>query len=95
MSDEHRPPQPRGPADELAERRKAPVKAQQGHYELHWHPTLADLVVIWWHPAAGIPSATNMTLGVERVPLMAKAMATWMRREGQDSQGGGQDGASR
>ena len=35
-------------------------------------------MVIWWVPAAGPPSATNMTLGVERVPLLAEALDAYL-----------------
>jgi len=49
-----------------------------GHYEVRDHPSLGGLVVIWWVPAAGPPSATNMTLGVERVPLLAEALARYL-----------------
>jgi hypothetical protein len=48
-----------------------------GHYELRDHPTLEGLVVIWWCPEVGPPDPTNMTLGAERIPLLAEACAEW------------------
>lgn len=48
-----------------------------GRYEIREHPTLDGLVVIWWLPETGPPSPTNITLGAERVPLMAEALAEW------------------
>lgn len=49
----------------------------RGSYEVRPHPTLKGLVVIWWLPAAGAPSPTNMTLGAEAVPLLAAALADY------------------
>jgi hypothetical protein len=48
-----------------------------GHYELRDHPTLDGLVVIWWCPVTGQASPSNMTLGKERIPLLAEACADW------------------
>jgi hypothetical protein len=52
----------------------------QGRYEVREHPTLDGLVVIWWLPATGTPSPTNMTLGQDRLPLMAEALADYELR---------------
>jgi len=48
-----------------------------GRYELRPHPSLDGLVVIWWLPTVGPPGPTNITLGVERVPLLAEALAEY------------------
>lgn len=50
-----------------------------GRYEVRDHPSLHGLVVIWWLPEDGPPSATNMTLGAERVPLLAEALDAYLR----------------
>jgi hypothetical protein len=54
-----------------------PSPEARGRYELRPHPSLKDLVVIWWLPASGPPSPTNMTLGPSAVPLLAAALADW------------------
>jgi hypothetical protein len=48
-----------------------------GHYELRAHPKLRGIVNIWWCPAGGPPAQTNMSIGAERVPLLAEALADW------------------
>jgi hypothetical protein len=48
-----------------------------GHYEVRPHPSLKDLVVIWWCPVDGITTPTNITLGVQRVPMLAEALADY------------------
>jgi len=54
-----------------------PSPEARGRYEVRDHPTLKDLVVIWWLPASGAPTPTNMTLGPSAVPLLAAALADW------------------
>jgi hypothetical protein len=54
-----------------------PSPEARGRYEVRDHPTLKDLVVIWWLPASGAPSPTNITLGPSAVPLLAAALADW------------------
>jgi hypothetical protein len=46
-------------------------------YELRDHPSLGGLVVVWWCPQDGTPQRTNITLGGDRVPLLAAALADW------------------
>ena len=48
-----------------------------GRYELRDHPSLGGLVDIWWCPVDGPAAQTNMTLGAERVSLLAEALAEW------------------
>jgi hypothetical protein len=52
----------------------------EGHYEVRDHASVTGLVVIWWKPSDGPPSPTNMTLGLDRVPLLAEALADWELR---------------
>lgn len=58
--------------------RRGDHRDRPGHYEIRDHPSLAGLVVIWWCPAAGVPGPTNMTLGAERVPLLAEALNAYL-----------------
>jgi hypothetical protein len=51
-----------------------------GHYELRDSASLTGLVEVWWCPVNGTPAKTNMTLGEDRVMLMAEAFADWELR---------------
>jgi hypothetical protein len=55
-----------------------PRPESTGRYEAREHPRLAGLVSIYWHPAEGPPDPHPMlTIGQERVPLLAEALADW------------------
>jgi hypothetical protein len=49
-----------------------------GHYEVRPHPSVAGLVDVHWCPDAGRADPRPMlTMGEDRVPLLAEALADW------------------
>ena len=49
-----------------------------GHYELREHPSLKDLVNVFWYPRQGASDPRPLlTIGEQMVPLLAEALAEW------------------
>jgi hypothetical protein len=53
-----------------------PSNGPLGHYEVRDHPSIADLLNIHWCPDTG-PSAIMVTIGADRVPLLAEALTEY------------------